>query len=84
MPEQSGSNNNLGEFYPYNGWTLKQIGLFNDSKFSYTASEAVYPSTDAYYQYNNMPCGIMLAKKHIVPFTKTADLRVVLNWVLSI
>lgn len=82
MPDQT--NDSAEEFYPYNGFTLKQIGLFCDSKFSYSDSVATSEATGAYWQYRNMPCGIMLAKKHITPFTKTSDIKVVLTWIISI
>ncbi len=82
LPEQASSNGeSQGLYYPYNDFTLKQIGLFCDNRFSYTEQPAV--STDS-FQYNNMSCGIMLAKKNITPFLKTAELRIVLSWVLSI
>lgn len=80
LPEQSGSNDSIGLYYPYNGFVLKQIGLFCDSRFSYTSTSNVNSSV----QYNNMASGIMLAKKEISPITKTADLKIQLSWILSI
>lgn len=74
MPDQT------TDYYPYNGFTLKQIGLFCDGKFSY---DATIPNTGL-SQYNNMPNGIMLAKKNITPFTKTAEVKIILQWILSI
>lgn len=84
MPEQNASNGYQDAFYPYNGFTLKQIGLFCDSRFSYTDKIATSETSDAYYQYRNMPCGIMLAKKHITPITKSSDIKVILTWIISI
>lgn len=84
LPEQTSTNGYDQAFYPYNGFTLKQIGLFCDSKLSYTDSPATTESTSAYWQYRNMPYGMMLAKKHITPIVKNADIKVVLTWIISI
>ena len=84
LPEQTSSNGYTDAFYPYNGFTLKQIGLFCDSRFSYTDSPATSQTSNAYWQYRNMPYGIMLAKKHITPIVKTSDIKVILTWIISI
>lgn len=84
LPEQTSTNEYNDAFYPYNGFTLKQIGLFCDSRFSYTDTAATTASSDAYWQYRNMPYGIMLAKKHITPIVKTSDIKVILTWIISI
>lgn len=84
MPEQTSTNGANTDFYPYNGFTLKQIGLFCDSRLSYTDAPATTETTSAYWQYRNMPCGIMLAKKHIAPIIKNADIKVILTWIISI
>lgn len=76
MPAQTASNGNLGKYYPYNGYTLKQIGLFND----------VYMTKDGTSTTLNdqMPSGMLLAVKNIEAFTKTAEETVVLTWTLTI
>jgi len=63
-----------GDFYPYNGYTLKEIGLFADAKLS---SLDASPS-------NYMPYGIMLAKRYIAPIYKTHDLSITAKWTIYI
>ena len=76
MPAQTASNGNLGKYYPYNGYTLKQIGLFNDA---YMTKDGETPSLK-----EQMPSGMLLAVKNIEAFTKTAEETVVLTWTLTI
>lgn len=76
MPAQTASNGNLGKYYPYNGYTLKQIGLFNDAYMTKNGANAELV--------NQMPGGMMLAVKNIEAFTKTAEETVVLTWTLTI
>ena len=66
------------EYYPYNGWTLRQIGLFNDSYL------ILNDETDSYSPSTNMPCGMMLAVKNIQSFTKTCNQEVNFTWTLTI
>lgn len=80
MPSQSAGSGHVGEYYPYNGYTLKQIGLFNDAIL---ASDA-QGGTDNPTASGNMPCGMLLAIKNIEAFTKTADEMIVLTWTLTI
>lgn len=76
MPAQKGSDiNNL--YYPYNGYTLRQIGLFNDALLPLKeGAQSTYA--------NKMPCGMLLAIKNISQFTKTADEEIVFSWTLTI
>lgn len=76
MPAQKGSGLN-NQYYPYNGYTLKQIGLFNDAKLETT--DGVISDYSA-----RMPCGTLLAIKNIAGFTKTADEEIVFTWTLTI
>lgn len=76
MPAQTASNGNLGKYYPYNGYTLKQIGLFNDAYMTKDGVTTVLT--------NQMPSGMLLAVKNIEAFTKTAEETVVLTWTLTI
>lgn len=78
MPSQSSGSGHINEYYPYNGYTLKQVGLFNDSiliqdKTGTTGAPG-----------KNMQWGTLLAIKNIEPFTKTADEEIVLTWTLTI
>ena len=77
MPAQRGSDSN-GSYYPYNGYTLKQVGLFNDALIS--IQEGVPNSS----LWPKMPCGMMLAVKNIASFTKTADEEINFTWTLTI
>jgi hypothetical protein len=70
MPQTSGSN-----FYPYNGWVLKEAGLFSDSILR------LGTSTDGY---EKMPSGILLAKRYIKPVMKTADTEIEFRWSIYI
>lgn len=79
MPSQSAGSGYMNQYYPYNGYTLKQIGLFNDARLAYDTA----PTEDGVVS-ENMPCGMLLAIKNIEAFTKTADEMIVLTWTLTI
>lgn len=68
------------EYYPYNGYLLKEVGLFNDSYLQSTGNGG---GAD-YTLKELMPGGTMLAIKNIAPFTKTAENIITLTWTLSI
>lgn len=78
IPAQSSGTGAVGEYSPFNGYTFKQIGLFNDAVFS---NSTLAETTD---QSKNMPCGTMLAVKNIQNFTKTADESIEFTWTLTI
>ena len=81
MPSQDASSGAVGAYYPYNGYALKQIGLFNDARIT----SGVGADNDANsYPYLNMPCGMLLAIKNITSIQKTADVNLVLTWTLTI
>ena len=83
MPSQKGTSalEGLDTYYPYNGYTLKQVGLFNDALIqSVNNSEGKKVSSVA----ELMPCGTMLAVKNISHFTKTADVEYDITWTLTI
>jgi len=77
MPEQSVATNTDGWFYPYNGYTLKEVGLFSDSLLSIGGL-----STPGVYAYDNMPGGIMIAKRYIAPLRKEANVAISAQWTL--
>ena len=80
IPAQSSGTGAIGEYNPFNGYTFKQIGLFNDALIN-TVSGTTNPTTK---QASNMPCGMMLAVKNIQNFTKTADESIEFTWTLTI
>lgn len=86
LPEQSAATSAAGKFYPYNGYTLKQIGLYNDSQVVIKPGADGQPNSSdgAYYTWNNMKYGTLLAVKNIAPFTKSAGSNYVITWTLSI
>lgn len=73
MPSQSGS-----EYYPYNGYTLRQVGLFNDS-FLRDGDGNINKTFKSI-----MPYGTMLAIKSISPFVKTSSVSMDITWTLTI
>lgn len=73
MPSQSGS-----EYYPYNGYTLRQVGLFNDSFLRKGNGDV-----DKTFK-SLMPYGTMLAIKSISPFVKTSSVSMDITWSLTI
>lgn len=79
IPAQSSGTGAIGEYNPFNNYTFKQIGLFNDALFN-TESIELANSKIA----TNMPCGTMLAIKNIQNFTKTADTSIEFTWTLTI
>lgn len=72
------------EYYPYNGYTLKQIGLFNDAIMSDSDNANSEESIISKIGKNLMPHGTLLAVKDIAPFTKTSTSEVKLTWTLTI
>jgi len=72
MPSQTSN-----EYYPYNGYTLRQIGLYNDCLLEDLDGQ---DSSIA----SKMPFGTLLAIKNISSFTKTADQEIVFTWTLTI
>lgn len=78
IPAQSSGTGAVGEYNPFNGYTFKQVGLFNDAVFSNSTLAEVSD------QSKNMPCGTMLAVKNIQNFTKTADESIEFTWTLTI
>ncbi|MFW6281426.1 MAG: hypothetical protein ACOC1O_01355 [bacterium] len=70
-----------GEFYPYNGYTLKEAGLFADARFN--IDNAPSNSADIYEaHYQNMPTGILWAKRNIAPVYKSHDTKITLKWTI--
>lgn len=84
MPAQKDTDT-YGKYYPYNGWQLKQIGLYNDGKILIDPKKEPNNALDPnYYPFVNMPRGMLLAVKNISPFTKTAEASYKVTWTLSI
>jgi hypothetical protein len=80
MPQQTGTDF-AGSYYPYNGYSLKSVGLFCDALLTNGVDAS---SSQNEYPYKNMSHGTMLAKKYITPFTKVSDTSVSLTWSLQI
>jgi hypothetical protein len=81
MPAQNATNNAIGKYYPYNGYTLKQMGLYNDAHLDPTLENGA--GVDS-YAYKNMQNGMLLALKNITSFTKTDDNEMTITWTLTI
>ena len=77
MPEQTGSPK---EFYPYNGYTLKEAGLFSDARIVF---DNTIPSSGLIdTQYKRMPYGILFAKRNIAPITKSPEVSINVQWTI--
>lgn len=63
------------EFYPYNGYILKQVGLFCDARL-------VFNNTAGSTQSEKMPAGTLFAKRNISPITKSHENEIVAQWTL--
>jgi len=85
LPEQPN-----GEFYPYNGYTLKMAGLFCDARmllgnkvpvgdFVATPTDTDFSSQE-FSNYNKMPGGILWAKRKIAPIYKSHDVKITAQW----
>ena len=80
MPEQTGGE--AGLFYPYNGFILKQAGLFCDARMLLENTVPINPGTPEIDNYNKMPYGIMIAKRNIAPIQKSHDVAISSRWTL--
>lgn len=76
LPDQTAASSSLGWFYPYNGYDLKEVGLFSDSLLTINGID------DGNYPYKNMMGGTMLAKRYIAPLRKEANIGVSAQWTL--
>lgn len=81
MPAQTAAENAAGKYYPYNGYTLKQMGLYNDALLTTTTDQSNETQS---YAFNNMQHGMLLAVKNITSFQKSADVELKLTWTLTI
>jgi len=86
------------DFYPYNGYTLKQIGLYSDSivlpgdaaigttgggGYGNTHVEEEYASsTMIMSNFQKTLCGTPWALRNISPIVKNRDLDIVIKWTL--
>tara|TARA_Y100000310_G_scaffold326066_1_gene390454 strand:+ start:656 stop:1756 length:1101 start_codon:yes stop_codon:yes gene_type:complete len=88
MPEQTGSN--ATKFYPYNGFVLKEAGLFCDSRFMLLNTQATQDSESddsgltEFDNYTKMSHGIMYAKRYIAPITKSHNVGITARWTLYV
>ena len=64
------------DFYPYNGYLLKQVGLFCDATLVF--DNGVTSSS----QSDKMPAGMLIAKRNISPITKSHENEIVAQWTL--
>lgn len=77
MPAQPVSSD-LSSYYPYNGWVLKQAGLFCDSRYELRSTRATATSDPIY---TNSAGGQLLFVRNLSsPILKTADNEVVFKW----
>lgn len=79
LPEQTGAS--TGIFYPYNGYTLKEAGLFTDARMVLNNTAPTLGQGD-YEHYNKMPYGMLFAKRYITPITKDANISISIRWTL--
>lgn len=79
LPEQTGTN--AGIFYPYNGYYIKEAGLFCDARLVLDNSVPT-PGDDEYDPYTAMPGGILFAKRYIAPFYKSHDSSLTIRWTI--
>ena len=87
MPEQTG-----GEFYPYNGYTLKVAGLYADAamllKNTVPLNETQSENDDSdannleFINYKQQPGGILWATRNIAPIFKSHDTKIVAQWTI--
>lgn len=75
MPAQT-----VGEFYPYNGYLLKEVGLFADALI--TIGNEIPQAGESSIISKKMPCGIMWAKRKINPVFKRHEVEIVSRWTL--
>lgn len=82
MPEQTGAE--AGIFYPYNGYTLKQAGLFADARLLLNNTDPESNAAEAFERdvFRKMPYGLMYAKRNISPILKSHDVSVTSRWSL--
>lgn len=79
LPEQQ-----QGEYYPYNGWLLKEIGLFSDAKYNILEQTdgGAETTLESIETYKKMPGGIMIAKRNIAPIFKHGNVAIEIRWTL--
>lgn len=92
MPAQPVNVESVSSFYPYNGWILKQAGLFCDSKYLLrsagedntlfdgitTVAQAESGNNPAHL---NLAAGTLLFKRNLSsPILKTPDISITFSW----
>lgn len=80
MPEQTGANANI--YYPYNGYMLKEAGLFADARLLLGNKDPGTLTGRELDLYRVMPHGIMYAKRNISPILKSHDVAITSRWTL--
>jgi len=82
IPSQSSGSGAIGVYNPFNGYTFKQVGLFNDALFETVSDASANSSSNAIR--GNMQSGMLLAIKNIQKFSKSADESIEFTWTLTI
>ena len=96
MPAQPTNSGEITAFYPYNGWILKQAGLFSDSRFkirskdsdpnssyseAHLLSESNGSNSDNVKSYRDSVGGQMLFTRNLSsPILKTPDNEITFHW----
>ena len=95
MPAQPVNSTEITTFYPYNGWVLKQAGLFSDSRYKLRSEdgnesspykeasllEVANSGSDDGKIYRDSVGGQLLFTRNLSsPILKTPDNQVIFNW----
>lgn len=87
MPTQPANIETVAGFYPYNGWILKQAGLFSDARYntfskgSTNENALMTAGENGNAIYNNSAAGMLLFKRNLAsPVIKTSDVSIDFNW----
>ena len=93
MPSQESLTGN-DNYYPYNGYLLKEAGLFCDARFSNSVNyksinggatgEEVPDGGDSLIHHNKMPGGLMWATRPIAPVFKDHRTAITARWTIYI
>jgi len=91
MPTQPVNVEDISSFYPYNGWILKQAGLFSDSRYMlrsrgdtvtlYDGITGANIASGNNPYYVNSAAGTLLFKRNLSsPILKTPDISITFAW----
>ena len=81
LPEQTGDN----IYYPYNGYLLKEAGLFSDTLLT-LGNQIPEPggNLELYQAHNRMPFGKLIAKRYIQPVQKAPEGSITFRWTIYV